>query len=152
MNYEDFLDVKKEVSSTKYTISKPKLEIASAVKFEKGSTKIYWKSSHKNERYSSSEFLQKKAMAKLRVPFAKNTGPRGLNTEKKKNIVDTLVPHLDENIVDTLVPHLDENIVDTLVPHLDENIVDTLVPHLDENRRKFWLDLPTNEASRKKRE
>ena len=84
MNYDDFLDVKMEVLSAKYATSKTKLEIASAVKFKKGSTKIYWKSSHKNENYSSSEFLQKKAMAKLRVPFAKNAGPRGINTEKKK--------------------------------------------------------------------
>ena len=69
MNYHDFFKIPHDVSQAKYTTSKPKLEDIQSVKFEKGSERMFWKTSHTQEEFYSSQFLQRKLIKNLRNEF-----------------------------------------------------------------------------------
>ena len=61
MNHDDFLDVPRGVSQqSKFTAGKPLLNNISIVKFQRGSTKLYWKKDYEENDYREAEFLQKK--------------------------------------------------------------------------------------------
>ena len=60
MKCNDFFDFPKGVSQANYTREKPKLEQVQVIKFERGSIKMFWKESHKSERFKSLKFLQKR--------------------------------------------------------------------------------------------
>ena len=69
MNYHDFFKIPHDVSQAKYTTSKPKLEDIQSVKFEKGSERMFWKTSHAQEEFYSSQFLQRKLIKSLGNEF-----------------------------------------------------------------------------------
>ena len=79
-----------------YTASKPKLENIKSVKFDKGSERIFWKTSHTQEEFKSSQFLQRKLIKSLRNDFQRIEKPRGVSTCKKEDIVTILCPHPKE--------------------------------------------------------
>ena len=108
LKFNNFFDIKKEVSQGKYASNKPKLENVQVVLFIRGLTELHWKQSYDD----SAVFLQKKAIKKIHVFFETVEKPRGVNTAKK------------------------------------DNLIKTLIGHLDENRRRFWLNLPTNDESK----
>ena len=60
MNYHDFFEIPRGVSHAKYTAIKPKLEDIQPVKFERGSERMFWKTSYTQEEFYSSQFLQRK--------------------------------------------------------------------------------------------
>ena len=112
MSSDDFLSVKKNVSEGNFASNKPKLENVQVVRFNRDSTKLYWKVSFSEKEFHSTDWLQKKAEKQILCPFPCIGGPRGIKTLKK------------------------------------DNIVKTLLSHLEENRRKFWLEMQTNDISK----
>ena len=69
MNYHGFFEIPRGVLQPKYTARKPKLEDIQSVKFEKGSERIFWKTSHTQEEFYSSQFLQRKLIESLGNDF-----------------------------------------------------------------------------------
>ena len=76
--------------------TKPILDKCRVIQFRHGSYKIYWKTSHAEHAYHSSEFL----MNKLKKTMVAGNDfpskmPRGANTIKIQNIIEKLCPHMD---------------------------------------------------------
>ena len=77
--------------------TKPILDKCRVIQFRHGSYKIYWKTSHAEHAYHSSEFLMNK-LKKTMVAgndFPSKKMPRGANTIKIQNIIEKLCPHMD---------------------------------------------------------
>ena len=58
---------------------------------------MFWKTSHTQEEFYSSQYLQRKLIKSLRNDFQRIQNPRGVNTCKKEDIVTMLCPHLKES-------------------------------------------------------
>lgn len=94
---DTFTEYKSLVSSAKDT-KKPLLSSVKEVQFRKGSSLLYWKEDLREEVFQSGEFLQKKIRPKLSDQlFPPKTVPRGIPPNKKKAIVDKLVPLMPSN-------------------------------------------------------
>ena len=96
MKCNDFFDFPKGVSQANYTREKPKLEQVQVIKFERGSIKMFWKESHKSERFKSLKFLQKRYERNIGKDFNRVMSPRGLKPDKKENIIKVLCLHMKE--------------------------------------------------------
>ena len=98
MKAEDFKLFEKELSKGKDT-KYPYLSDVGEVCFREGSTKMFWKEKLTDIDYKQGEFLQKKCRkfiaAKKGVPS--HDGPRGLNTQKKNDILLKLGPIIPED-------------------------------------------------------
>ena len=94
MEFKDFLDFPRGVSQGKYTQGKPKLEDIQVVLFKRGSDKIFWKSSHSENDFKDSQFLQKKYIKLLGKEFNPAEQPRGVPLAKKEDIISKLSPFL----------------------------------------------------------
>ena len=96
MKCNDFFDFPKGVSQANCTREKPKLEQVQVIKFERGSIKMFWKESHKSERFKSLKFLQKRYERNIGKDFNRVMSPRGLKPDKKENIIKVLCLHMKE--------------------------------------------------------
>ena len=83
MSFNDFFEIPKGLSQAKYTCSKPKLEDVQVVKFVKGSTEMFWKTSYPEENFKSSKFLQKKYEKYIGKEFERNKENRSVKPGKK---------------------------------------------------------------------
>ena len=73
-----------------YASKKPKLEVIQVVRFERGSNEMHWKESNMDE-FQSAEFLQQKYVKILGKDFCRVKKLRGVATERKGNILSTLL-------------------------------------------------------------
>ena len=99
MDVKDFQMFESKLSKGK-TTSYPLLEKIAVAKFVKGSEKLYWKESMKEEEFQSGKFLQKKfvdTMKKQRDPFPHHTNPQGFALDKKKDIIKKICPLMPES-------------------------------------------------------
>ena len=98
MEISDFHNYQNGVSSGAFT-HKPLLSNVQEVMFERGSTKIHWKTSMGDEAYQEGDFLKKKvAMSCMKgkaVPVKES--PRGVSETKKADLVQKLCPFMPEN-------------------------------------------------------
>ena len=118
MKYYHFFDFPKGVSQANYIREKPKLEqVVQVIKFERGSIKMFWKESHKSEKFKSSTFFQKRCERNIGKDFNRVMSPRGVKPDKKENIIKVLCPHMKERsksfwhnleVNDTFVDLIDE--------------------------------------------
>ena len=62
--------------------------------FREGSTKMFWKESFLETDFKQGEFVQKKFRKFIvsKKPIPHHDGPRGLNSQKQKDIVEKLGP------------------------------------------------------------
>ena len=81
------------MSQAKYARKKPKLEVIQAIQFKGGTNEMHWKESNMDE-FQSAEFLQWKYVKSVGKDFCRVEKPRGVATEKKNNILSTLLPLL----------------------------------------------------------
>ena len=98
MNLSDFTDYKGKLSKAKGT-NHHRLENVVVAEFRSGSEKLFWKDDMTSNEYKSANFLQKKfvkVMSKTNVFLAKKS-PRGINGEKKKDILDKLCHLMADN-------------------------------------------------------
>ena len=58
MRIDDFLSIPRGVSNGAFAKSKPHLEDVRTMEFRRGSFRLYWKTTHIQKNYHSSEFLQ----------------------------------------------------------------------------------------------
>ena len=93
MEHDDFLQLPRGVSQAKYASKKPKLQVMQVIRFERASNEMHWKESNMDE-FRSAEFLQRKYVKSLGKEFCRVGKPRGVATEKKNNILPTLLPLL----------------------------------------------------------
>ena len=99
----DFFYFPRGVSEkSKFTEGKPFLDDISIVKFQRGTSKMFWKTSFADLEFKSSEFLQKKMSAKcLKGLFELNplypTGAPGIESSRKNDIITKLIPLMPEN-------------------------------------------------------
>ena len=93
MEHADFLQIPRGAFQAKYASKKPKLEVIQVVRFERGSNEMRWKESNVDE-FQSAEFLQRKYVKSLGKDFCRVKKPRGVATERKSNILLTLLPLL----------------------------------------------------------
>ena len=93
MRSHDFHDYRKYLSSGKDT-HYPKLNDIVVAQFRRGSTKLFWKTSHTEVDYKSGEFLQKKFRKRVWVGVndPKKSGARGVQTSKKMTILKNIGP------------------------------------------------------------
>ena len=63
MNYHDFFEIRRGVLQAKYTPSKAKL--IQSVKFDKGSEKMFWKTSHIHKKSSTVLNFSKESSLKV---------------------------------------------------------------------------------------
>ena len=94
MEYNNFFKFPRGVSQAKYASKKPKLEDVQVVMFKRGSDEMFWKTTHAQKDFQSSQFLQKKYIKSLGNDFECAEQARGVSTAKKENIVSTLCPFL----------------------------------------------------------
>ena len=97
MNYYNFLKIPRGVSQAKYTASNPKFEDIQSVKFDDGSERISWKTSHMQEEFYTAKFPQRKLIKSLGNNFQRIEKSRVVSTCKKEDIVTTLCPHLKDS-------------------------------------------------------
>ena len=70
-----------------------------SVKFDKGSEIMFWKTSHTQEEFYSSQFLQRKLIKSLGNDFLQIEKTWGVSTFKKENIVSMQnLPVIDEAV------------------------------------------------------
>ena len=63
---------------------------------DKGSGRMFWKTSHTQKEFYSSQFLQRKLIKSLGNDFQRTEKPGGVSICKKEYIVTMLCPHLKE--------------------------------------------------------
>ena len=103
MRAEDFIDFRKRLvaKTTKNadSIKYPLLADVAVVQFRKGSTKMYWKKRHTQDEFNESEFMLKKYREEvLKKPaYPLKSGPRGVNAEKKRDIISKIGPCMPES-------------------------------------------------------
>ena len=94
MQYFDFY-LTKGMSSGKFTSEKPLLDDVREVQFHKGSENMFWREDFGKE-LKSAPFLMKKVSREImrgnRSIFKKKDAPRGMQTNKKKDIIGKLCP------------------------------------------------------------
>ena len=98
MQYSDFIQYPRGVSNGNYAKDKPYLENMREVQFRKGSEKMFWRESFKDD-FKSAIFLQKKVSRVVMKgsDFPKNNAPRGLLSSKKRDLVQKLCPLMGSN-------------------------------------------------------
>ena len=96
MNCHEFFKIPCGVLQVNLTASKPKLEDIKSVKFDRGSERMFWKISHLQEEFYSSQFLQRKLIKSLGNNFQGIEKLPNLNNSKIEDIVTILCPHLKE--------------------------------------------------------
>ena len=95
MDDTKFIQFTKEVNKSKY-MNYPKLEDIRAVKFNRGSTKMFWKTSLRDIEWCSEEFTKKNyrvAVSNQDAFIARKNTPRGINTQKLRDIVGKFISH-----------------------------------------------------------
>ena len=98
MDHSKFIQFTKEVSKSKGT-NYLKLEDIREVKFNRGSTKMFWKTSLRDIDWCSGKFTKKNyrvAVSNQYTFIARKITPRGINTQKLRDIVEKIGP---------LIPH-----------------------------------------------
>ena len=81
----------------KVSKTRPYLDNCRVIQFRHGSYKIFWKESHTEDDFRSSEFLMDKVKNSMKAgnDFPSKKQTRGANTEKINNIIEKLCPHMD---------------------------------------------------------
>ena len=97
LKFDDFYQVKKQLSTAKFTADEPYLDDVQVARFQRGSVKLFWKQPYDAKDFKSASFLQKKAEKSVKTLFPPVEKPRGINTAKKQNIAEKLYVHLDQN-------------------------------------------------------
>ena len=100
MKDDDFLDWKNELSAGKQSKeSKPRLDKVVEAFFKKGETKLFFKESHADAEYKSSEFLKRKFLAAIRsgTAWPSPTSYKGIKLDRKQGIISTLVPLMPQH-------------------------------------------------------
>ena len=69
------------------------------IKFERGSTKMFWEESHKPQSFKSSKFLWKKYERYIWKDFNRVMSPRGEKPHNRENIIKVLCPHMKERSI-----------------------------------------------------
>ena len=98
MQPTEFKLFKNELSRGKDT-KFPHLSDVVDVSFKSGSTKMYWKTSHSDPCYQHGEFVQKKfrKLIAAHTAIPSQDGPRGVNKQKQKDIVEKLSPVIPQD-------------------------------------------------------
>ncbi|XP_033115566.1 uncharacterized protein LOC117115750 isoform X2 [Anneissia japonica] len=101
MSPADFIMYENGVSQGKYT-NKPLLCEVQEVRFNKGSTMLYWKSSIDDTEYSSGEFLKKKIAERImrcghEVTFPRLQTAHRIQDKKKNDILTKLCKFMPAN-------------------------------------------------------
>ena len=94
MDHTKFIQFTKEVSKSK-DMNYPKLEDIRKVKFNRGSTKMFWKTSLRDIEWCSGEFTKKNyrvAVSNQDAFIVRKNSPRGINTQKLRDIVEKIGP------------------------------------------------------------
>ena len=86
MDYHDFFEIPYGVSQAKYTASKPKLKNIQSVKFDKGSKRMFWKTSHTQEEFYSSHFSKESSLKVLEMISSEFKSPEVSVPTKKKTL------------------------------------------------------------------
>ena len=98
MTTKDFRVIPRGLSSAQAIVqTKPLLENCRIIEFRRGSYKMYWKTSHVEKYYHSSEFLKTNLKQSMKAgnDFPAKRVPRGVHTGKIRNIIEKLCPHMD---------------------------------------------------------
>ena len=100
MKTNDFTSYENKMSSAKFT-NHPLLEDVTVVRFEKYSTKMFWKSRIDDVEFKSGEFLQKKIIAAIasgkQHSFPSREVNKGMSQKRKDGIIKNLCPLMKEN-------------------------------------------------------
>ena len=80
-------------------ITYPHLSDVAVVQFRKGSTKMFWKNRHTDTAFPESEFMPKKYREGILkgMAYPLKVGPRGVNAEKKRDILEKIGPCMPES-------------------------------------------------------
>ena len=95
MKFDDFYHIPKGVSSGNFALRKPKLATVQICKFERGSEKIFWKTSFDQKDFQKPFSCKKRYSKTLGNDFEKVDRPRGVYPAKKNNIINVLCPFMD---------------------------------------------------------
>ena len=94
MDVSDFYDFEKGLSQSKESKeSCPLLSDVVSVEFRRGSTSFFFKRNHDDPEYSEATFLKSKIVKHIRAgtySVPQKPGPRGIQTEKRKHILQKL--------------------------------------------------------------
>ena len=96
MSFNDFFEIPKGLSQSKYTCNGPKLENVQVVKFVRGSVEMFWKTNYAEENFKSSRFLQRKYLKIIGKELERNKENRGVKPAKKDKIIEVISPHMKE--------------------------------------------------------
>ena len=92
MNCHEFFKIPCGVLQVNFTASKPKLEDIKSDKFDRGSERMFWKTSHLQEEFYSSQFFQRKLIKSLGNNFQRIEKLPNVNNSKIEDIVTILCP------------------------------------------------------------
>jgi hypothetical protein len=99
LKFDQFREWDNGVSNAAYTAGKPRLADVQVVRFQKGSTDMYFKTNMDNAEYMSCSFLKRKCAlnaANGKLPQSRQR-PRGVPAEKLEDIIKKLCPLMPEN-------------------------------------------------------
>ena len=92
LDFRDFYQVERQVSQAQYAKNKPKLSDVASVRFIKGSTEIFWKKSHKENAFRSSEFLPKKKQSSQFMYHSSRYLNQGVSIVRRKKTLRFCFP------------------------------------------------------------